>query len=125
MISSSIIKIGEGAFMNCENLESVRLEDGVYYVGMNAFLNCPELQKIYLAKSVKVFEDNAFNGCDNVTFELIKNTTAYKYIKNNTDFNIKIKARLLACFWGYSIFSSFSLTPFKISSISAFGRATE
>ncbi|MBR2954298.1 MAG: leucine-rich repeat domain-containing protein [Clostridia bacterium] len=82
--------IEEGAFMNCENLESVRLEDGVYYVGMNAFLNCPELQKIYLAKSVKVFEDNAFNGCDNVTFELIKNTTAYKYIKNNTDFNIKV-----------------------------------
>lgn len=82
--------IEEGAFMNCENLESVRLEDGVYYVGMNAFLNCPELETIYLSKSVKYFEDNAFNGCDNVTFELIKNTAAYKYIKNNTDFNIEV-----------------------------------
>ncbi len=82
--------IEEGAFMNCQNLESVRLEEGVYYVGMNAFLNCPKLMTIYMSKTVKGFEDNAFNGCDNVTFELIKNTTAYKYIKNNTDFNFEV-----------------------------------
>lgn len=82
--------IEEGAFMNCQKLESVRLEEGVSYVGTNAFLNCPNLKTICLAKSVKTFEENAFNGCDNVTFELIKNTTAYKYIKNNTDFNIEV-----------------------------------
>ena len=82
--------IEEGAFMNCQNLESVRLEEGVYYVGMNAFLNCPKLKTIYLSKTVGYIEDNAFNGCDNVTFELIKNTTAYKYIKNNTDFNFEV-----------------------------------
>ena len=82
--------IEEGAFMNCQNLESVRLEEGVYYVGMNAFLNCPKLKTIYMSKTVKSFEDNAFNGCDNVTFQLIKNTSAYKYIKNNTDFNIEV-----------------------------------
>ncbi len=82
--------IYEGAFMNCQNLESVRLEEGVSYVGMNAFLNCPKLKTIYLSKTVKNFEDNAFNGCDNVTFELVKNTTAYKYIKNNTDFKIEL-----------------------------------
>lgn len=82
--------IYEGAFKDCKNLESVRLEEGVSYVGMNAFLNCPKLKTIYLSKTVKYFEDNAFNGCDNVTFELIKNTTAHKYIKNNTDFNIKL-----------------------------------
>lgn len=82
--------IYEGAFKDCKNLESVRLEEGVYYVGMNAFLNCPKLMTIYMSKTVKGFEDNAFNGCDNVTFELIKNTTAYKYIKNNTDFNFEV-----------------------------------
>lgn len=82
--------IYEGAFKDCKNLESVRLEEGVSYVGMNAFLNCPKLKTIYLSKTVKYFEDNAFNGCDNVTFELVKNTTAHKYIKNNTDFNIKL-----------------------------------
>ena len=82
--------IYEGAFMNCKNLESVRLEEGVSYVGMNAFLNCPKQKTIYLSKTVKAFEDNAFNGCDNVTFELIKNTTAYKYIKNNTDFDFQV-----------------------------------
>ena len=82
--------IWEGAFMNCQKLETVRLEEGVSYVGMNAFLNCPKLKSIYLSKTVKEFEDNAFNGCDNVTFQLIKNTKAYKYIKNNTDFNFEV-----------------------------------
>ena len=82
--------IEEGAFMNCENLKSVRLEEGVYYIGMNAFLNCPDLETIYLSKTIKSIEDNAFNGCDNVTFELTKGTTAYKYIKNQTDYNFEV-----------------------------------
>lgn len=74
--------IGESAFMNCKNLESVRLEEGVTYVGQNAFLGCPNLSKVYLSKTVKYFDDNALNGCENVTFEVIKNTAAYKYVKN-------------------------------------------
>ena len=82
--------IEEGAFMNCENLKSVRLEEGVYYIGMNAFLNCPDLETIYLSKTIKSIEDNAFNGCDNVTFEVIKGTTAHKYIKNQTDYNFEV-----------------------------------
>ncbi len=82
--------IYEAAFKGCKELESVRLEEGVSYVGMNAFLDCPKLKTIYLSKTVQYFEDNAFNGCDNVTFELIKNTTAYKYIKNNTDFEFEV-----------------------------------
>ena len=85
--------VGEGAFMNCQSLETVRLEEGVSYVGMNAFLNCSKLGSIYLSKTVNEFEENAFNGCDNVTFQLIKNTKAYKYIKNNTDFNFEIVGR--------------------------------
>ncbi len=82
--------IYESAFMNCKNLETVKLEEGVSYVGMNAFLNCPKLKVIYLSKTVNYFEDNAFNGCDDVTFELIKGTKAYKFIKRNTDFNFEI-----------------------------------
>lgn len=82
--------VREGAFKGCKELESVRLEEGVSYVGMNAFLDCPKLKTIYLSKTIESIEDNAFNGCDNVTFELVKNTTAYKYIKNNTDFNFEM-----------------------------------
>lgn len=82
--------IYESAFKGCKKLESVKLEEGVYYVGMNAFLDCPELKTISLSKTIKIIEDNAFNGCDDVTFELIKGTTAYKYIKNKTDFNFEV-----------------------------------
>lgn len=82
--------IYEAAFKGCKELESVRLEEGVSYVGMNVFLDCPKLKTIYLSKTVKYFEDNAFNGCDNVIFQLIKNTTAYKHIKNNTDYSFEV-----------------------------------
>lgn len=83
----------EGAFKDCANLETVRLEKGVSYVGMNAFLNCPKLKTIYLSKSVRFFEDNSFNGCDNVTFELIKGTEGYDYISDNTNFDYEIVGR--------------------------------
>ncbi len=43
----------------------------------------------YLAKTVNYFEDNAFNGCDDVTFQLIKGTKAYKYIQNEIEKNEK------------------------------------
>ncbi len=82
--------IYESAFKGCKELETVRLEDGVEYIGMNAFLDCPDLKTIYLSKTIIGIEDNAFNGCDNVTFELIKGTSAYKYIKNKTDFNFEV-----------------------------------
>ncbi len=82
--------IYESAFKGCKNLETVTLEEGVAYIDVNAFLNCPELKSIYLSKTVKEIQDNAFNGCDNVTFKLIKGTTAYKFIKNNTDFNFEV-----------------------------------
>ena len=92
--SSDYCYIFEAAFKGCKELESVRLENGVEYVGMNAFLDCPKLKTIYLSKTVSSFEDNAFNGCDNVTFELVKNSRAYKYIKNYTDFNFEIVGKL-------------------------------
>ena len=83
-------EIGESAFKGCKNLESVSLEEGVYSVGMNAFLDCPKLNTIYISKTVKYIEDNAFNGCENVTFELIKGTKAYRYIKYKTDFSFEV-----------------------------------
>lgn len=85
--------IYESAFKGCKNLTSVRLEEGVSYVGTNAFLNCPKLETIYLSKTVKYFDDNTFNGCDNVTFEVLRNSDAYKFIKNNTDLDYEIVGR--------------------------------
>ena len=85
--------ISEGAFKNCANLQSVRLEEGVYSVGMNAFLGCPKLETIYLSKTVKSFEENAFNGCDNVTFEVIKYTDAYEYV-DDMGFDFEVAGRL-------------------------------
>ncbi len=95
-ISGNECIIGEGAFMNCKNLETVRLEEGVTEIWQNAFLGCPKLTTIYLSKTVKYFDDNALNGCDNVTFEVIKNTAAYKYV-NRLGFNLEVVGKL--SFW--------------------------
>ncbi len=86
-------EIHESAFKGCQNLESVRIEEGVKSVGMNAFLDCPELRTIYISKTVKEIDKLAFNGCDNVTFELVRSTEGYKHIARYTDFNYEIVGR--------------------------------
>lgn len=86
-------EIKEAAFKGCQNLESVTLEEGVYQIGMDAFLNCPKLETIYLSKTVEKFDHQAFNGCDDVTFEVIRGTAAYKYITNETDFDYEVVGR--------------------------------
>ncbi len=82
--------IGEGTFMNCKKLEKVTIGEGVTAIFKNAFLGCPNLKVISISKDTEYFDENAFNGCDDVTFELIKGTKAYKFIKRNTDFNIEV-----------------------------------
>ncbi len=80
-VSGSNCFIYESAFKGCKNLESVRLEDGVYYVGANAFLGCDDLKTIYISKTVREFDDHAFNGCEDVTFQVIDGSKGHKFVK--------------------------------------------
>lgn len=85
--------VEESAFKGCENLKTVRLEEGVAGVGTNAFLGCPELETIYISKTVEFFEANAFDGCENVTFQVIKGTEGHDYI-DDLGYNYEIVGRL-------------------------------
>ena len=50
-ISTSIKVVGDGAFMNCTNLETVTFEDAYYgpeKIGYKAFFNCPKLSSYWV-----------------------------------------------------------------------------
>ncbi len=85
--------IDEGAFMNCENLETVTIGDGVTEIYKNAFLGCPNLKTISLSADIEYIDENAFNGCENVTFKVTKHTYAYNHIVN-LDLNFEVVGKL-------------------------------
>ena len=93
MIAGNDCCIYESAFKDCKALETVKLEEGVYYLGTNAFLGCSELKTVYISKTVKDFEENALNGCDNVTFQVTESTEGHKIVEES-GYDFEIVARL-------------------------------
>lgn len=66
-LHSNIIKIGEKAFIDCINLEDIKIRQ-VYLqeIGDNAFENCKSLKSIYLPITLKKIGKDIFKGCDNL-----------------------------------------------------------
>ena len=61
-IPDDIEVIGEGAFMNCENLNRVSLPKSIQTIGKKAFYGCMELRYVDCPGYVKV-EEAAFVNC--------------------------------------------------------------
>lgn len=66
-IPSSIKKIGNNAFIWCENLKTVTFKKGVNSLGESAFSNCTSLQKVILPSSLKKIPSFAFGDCTSLT----------------------------------------------------------
>ncbi len=58
--------IGARAFLQCDFLEEVRMEDGVETIEANAFSACDRLMKFFMADSVRTIGRNAFFECKNL-----------------------------------------------------------
>ena len=58
-----IVKIGEGAFKDCDFIQQVVLGDNVAAIGNSAFSGCDSLVSVYVPNSVAVIESGAFSGC--------------------------------------------------------------
>ena len=65
-IPDSVKSIGDNAFSNCINLESVIIPDSVVSIGSCAFANCKSIRKIVVPNSVKIIESNTFSDCSNL-----------------------------------------------------------
>lgn len=58
--------IGNGAFKDCELLETVNLPEGITSIGPNAFYNCIKLKRITLPSSVTHINTCAFYNCESL-----------------------------------------------------------
>ena len=95
--------IGYGSFMNCSELTSVEIPDGVISISINAFRNCPSLESIKIPKSVSFIGSSAFWGTkylenfDDIDGFVIINDILYQYKEqsNVTDVTIPDNINLI------------------------------
>ena len=55
--------IGLWAFMNCSQLKSIIIPDGVTTIGQKAFMGCSSLASLSIPGNVEEIDANAFRGC--------------------------------------------------------------
>lgn len=69
-----VTRIGEGAFGNCGNLQSVVIPTSVKAIGVAAFSTCSNLQSVVIPNSVKTIGAGAFSYCKNLQSVVIANS---------------------------------------------------
>jgi len=62
-ISSTVLEIGEGAFMKCSSLSGVSIPNSVTVVGEQAFAECGKLKYAVLSLKMKVIKKKTFYNC--------------------------------------------------------------
>lgn len=63
-IPGTIKSIGSYAFSECEDLQTVEIQEGVQLIGSSAFQKCTSLESVTIPGSVSVIEDSTFAGCE-------------------------------------------------------------
>ncbi|MBQ9369524.1 MAG: leucine-rich repeat domain-containing protein [Clostridia bacterium] len=62
-LPSTLKKIGDHSFGNCESLKDIIIPDGVLEIGSWAFVNSFGLENVYMGNSVRKIGQSAFEGC--------------------------------------------------------------
>ena len=62
----TIVAIGENAFYHCQNLNSVKLPDGLETIGYGTFNFCTSLSSINISESVKTIGAHSFALCSSL-----------------------------------------------------------
>ena len=67
IINDGATSIGDEAFNSCSNLASVTIPDSVTSIGTGAFFDCSSLVSVIIPDSVTTIGNYAFQGCNNLT----------------------------------------------------------
>ncbi|MCC8071270.1 MAG: leucine-rich repeat domain-containing protein [Bacteroidales bacterium] len=62
-IPASVMKLGDNSFMNCPKLNEISGMSGVALIGDNCFSNCTSLDNLSLPSTLRSIGKNAFSGC--------------------------------------------------------------
>ena len=64
IIPNSVISIGNSAFENCTNLQSITFSSNLTSIGKSAFKNCSQLKFLTIPYGVNIIGDSAFETCN-------------------------------------------------------------
>ncbi len=73
-IPESVTSIGDFAFYDCSNLQSVTIPNSVTSIGESAFKDCSSLQSVTIPNSVTSIGDYAFHYCSSLQSVTIPNS---------------------------------------------------
>ena len=86
-IPDSVTKIGDEAFWCCTFLKRVFLPNSITRIGKNMFGGCQSLEQVIIPNSVIQIDDFAFDGCEELSEFVIPGSV--KYIGNDVFFECK------------------------------------
>jgi len=135
-VPESVNAIGENAFYQNYELETVVLPEGVKTIGACAFEDCPALKEINLPKGITGIGENAFAGCINLTASVTENSYAHTWcVENGVDCELKSMSGVCgdyhyvdngdgtATITQYTGVRSFVEVPFKLDELTVTGIA--
>jgi hypothetical protein len=83
-LPDSVVEIGESAFFNCQNLETIEFSQNLTTIERFAFGSCSNLSSLTIPDSIKVIDESAFMGCSSLSevnfgknVEILRNTTFF------------------------------------------------
>ncbi len=104
-MDDSVIRIGSGAFQDCDRLESVRLSENLESIELSAFNGCAKLERITIPFKVEKMGNHVFTDCTSLTeitilssdCEISDNAIGCMVNENDGVFNTNLTVR---CYYG-------------------------
>ena len=94
-MSGTYKSIGDGVFVNCTNLETLTISEGMVSTGKSMFGRCEKLNNVTLPNSIKSIENATFEACSSLETIKLPNNWKFcifilpKFKRNNNSRNSK------------------------------------